>query len=255
MKRQIGRYRKKNDTWMFKAPSLLKKKFDYIMTERIRRGKSKIKDLNYKRIGLAIARYDDMIEKLIDADFVKDDNAQLEQHSTIFSIFRFMIIIFIAVIFFAGLIYVMGLLNTALVDVGLQNEVNFNQTGYVNLTNAANVTFGKVNESIQALRLVAITLIFAEIMLMFILNSFRRIHPAMFFIWVLIVFLAVMFAAPISNAYETLLQSDIYEGTLQSFTGANWILLNLPIVVLIVGIAGGIFMFINIMRTGGERAL
>lgn len=188
------------------------------------------------------------------AEFIKDENAQL-QYSTIFSPFRFIIVIFMAVIFFAGLIYITGLLNNAFIDVGRTNEGNAGMPGYTNLSYAASITFGKMNESIGGLRLVAITLIFSEILLIFVINAFTKIHPLFFMVWIFIVFLAVIFAAPIANSYEALLQARIFDGTLESFTGANWILLNLPVVTLLVGVLGGIFMFINILRAGGEQGL
>lgn len=172
-----------------------------------------------------------------------------------FGIFKLGIVAFLAVVFFGGLIYVTGLLNNVFIQVGVQNEGNAGQPGYVNLTLAAQNTWGQVNNSIQALRLVAICLIFSEIILFFITLSFQRTHPSMFFVYVLIVFLAVMLAAPIANAYESLLNSTIYGGNLQSFSASNWILLNLPVITLFVGILGGIFMFINIVRGGGDQGL
>jgi len=192
------------------------------------------------------------------AKFLKDDTDQYGgdgQFSTIFILFRFMIVAFITVVLFGGLIWIMGMLNDSFIEIGVQNEGNAGNPGYTNLSHASEVTFGQVNNSIQALRLVALTLIFSEILLIFVLNSFRRVHPAMFMVWALIVFLAVMFAAPIANAYESLLQSGVYDGILASFTGGNYILLNLPTVVLVIGILGGIFMFINIIRTEREQNL
>lgn len=184
-------------------------------------------------------------------DFIDDKKGQSP-----LSLFRFMIISFLAVVFFGGLIFAVGLLNNAFEDIGEHNEINSGQIGYVNLTKAGQDTFGKFNQSIQGLRMVAITIIFSEIMLVFIFNAFTKTHPALFIMWILIVFLAVMFSAPISNAYESLLQQGIYDGILESFTGSNYFLLNLPTIVLMVGIIGGIFMFVNIIRgTGGAEQL
>lgn len=173
----------------------------------------------------------------------------------VFNIFTFMILIFIAVLFFGGLIYVTGLLNNVFVQVGLMNEGNSGMAGYTNLTVAAENTFGKMNSSIQALRLVAVTLIFSEILFFVVFVSFKRTHPFMFIAYIFLVFLAVMLAAPISNAYESLMQAGIYNGTLNTFTGSNYVLLNLPLVVLITGILGAILMFINILRTRDEGSL
>lgn len=184
------------------------------------------------------------------AEFLKDDRGQVDFGAM--AIFRFIIVTFVTVLLFGGLIYVMGILNTTMHNVGIPNDVNSGKAGYVNLTRASDQTFGQANSSIQALRLVALTLIFSEILFFFVMLSFRRVHAAMFFVYILIVFLAVMFAAPVSNSYQTLLSSTIYGGNLQSFTGANWILLNLPMVTLFVGIVGSIFLFINIARVGGD---
>lgn len=238
--------------WIRKSPKLMKDKYDWVIIERIKRDKDK-KPVTYSRIDKAIYRHSKLWDDLINAEFIKDDSAQLEIGA--FGIFRFIIVAFIAVVLFAGLIYVTGLMNNVFIQVGQQNQLNPGQPGYVNLTDAAEKTFGQVNNSIQALRLVAITLIFSEILLFIIIGSFKRVHPAMFFVYVLIVFLGVLFSVPISNAYESLLKSNIYEGLLSSFTGSNWILLNLPLVVFIVGLFGGIFMFINIVKAGNEAAL
>lgn len=174
---------------------------------------------------------------------------------SVFNIFTFAIIIFVAVLFFGGLIYVTGLLNTVFQQAGISNDANSGQAGYVNLTQAADRTIGQMNNSIQDLRLVALALIFAMIVGVFISNSLIKIHPAFFFVYVLIVILAVMFSAPISNAYETTLNSGVYDGLLTTFTGANWVLLNLPLVTALVGVLGGIFLFINVIRVGNEGGL
>lgn len=189
-------------------------------------------------------------EELTIADFIDDDRGQLDFGA--FAIFRFIIVAFVTVVLLAGLVYVMGLINTTFHSAGIPNDVNAGKAGYVNLTRVSDQTFGQVNNSIQALRLVAITLIFSEILFFLVMVSFKRVHPAMFMVYILIVFLAVMFSAPIANAYETLLGSNVYNGTLQSFTGTNWILLNLPMVTLFVGIIGAIFLFISISRIGNE---
>jgi len=184
------------------------------------------------------------------SEFIKDETGQYDP----FRILIFGIVAFLTIVFFAGLIYVTGLINNVFIDVGIKYDqsVSPNQSGYVNLSQAASSTFGVVNNSIQSLRMVAFVLIFAEIVLVFISAGLTRTYPAMFFVNVLIVFLAVMLSAPISNAYESLVNSGVYGGLLTSFTGANWIIQNLPVVTLLVGLLGGIFMFINIVRPGNE---
>ena len=240
--------RKSNEWWMFKAPNLLKTKMDMVRIERIKRGKDK-QPKSYKRIGLALARHDGFWNDLINADFVEDKKGQVP---SVFNIFTVIIVMFLAVVMFGGLIYVSGILNSTFHQIGIDNEHNAGQPGYVNMTQASDATFGQMNGSIQALRLVAVCLIFALIVGVFISNALIKIHPAFFFVYILIVILAVIFSAPLSNAYESLLQSNIYDGVLVSFTGANYMLVNLPVVTAIVGVLGGLFLFVNLIRTGGE---
>lgn len=170
---------------------------------------------------------------------------------TQFSIFYFIIIAFVVVVFFAGLIYVMGLINNVMHNVGLANEVNAGKPAYVNMTQASDQIFGQVNVSIQALRMVAIVYILGLACTIIITNGLVKIHPIWFFAYILIALLAVIFAPTISNAYESLLNAGIYDGQLSTFTASNFILLNLPTVTLIVSVLGGVFLFIQLLRNDG----
>lgn len=183
------------------------------------------------------------------ANFIDDEKAQF----TTFNIFTFMIVAFIAVVFFAGLIYAQGMIYNVLHNVGIQNEVSGGLA--VNMTQAADITFGTVNQSIQALRMVAIVLIICMAISIIITNALVKVHPLFFFVHVLISMLAIIFSVPISNAYFNLMNSGIYDGLLNSFTASNWVLLNLPVVVTVVSILGGIFLFINIIRGVNEGML
>jgi len=166
----------------------------------------------------------------------------------------------LVVLLFAGWIYAHGVIFDALHNVGLQNDATAgcNASGscrpfYTNMTSAADQTFGVINTSITSLRLVAAVYIIALIIAIIIGSALVRLHPMWFFVYVLIVLLAVVFSAPISNAYESLLGSTIYDGELLNFTVANHILLNLPTYVLITGLLGAVFLFINMVRAGNEQ--
>jgi len=203
---------------------------------------------NYPRFFRAISRHQQLRKDLTIADFKDDETAQF----SVFNIYTFMVVAFLAVLLFGGLIYVMGLVNGVMHNVGVANEVNIGQPGYTNMTLASDETFGVVNDSIQALRMVAIVYILAEGITIVITGFLVKIHPLFFFAYVLIVSLGIILAAPIANAYYNLLGSGVFGGVLPSFTGANWLVLNLPYLVLVIGILGGIGLFINIVRGGGE---
>jgi len=202
---------------------------------------------------------------------IKNKKAQLNQFS-IFGIFAFMITALVVVLFFAGLIYIQGLLANIFHTIGVQNEINYGNPNalYVNMSAASDQIWGQLNTSIQSLKMVAGVYILALAAMMIITNALVKIHPMWFFAYILIALLAIVFSVPISNAYQQLLASapvimpdvntitptcnvtsNIYTGctsTLQGFTVSNFILFNLPIVVLVLAVLGGIFLFINILR-------
>ncbi len=169
-----------------------------------------------------------------------------------FSIYTWMITAFLVVVLFAGLIWVMGILNDVFTDVGLQNEKNAGNNFYVNMTEASEKIWGQAYDSIQALRMVSVVYILSLGIAIVVVGFLERKHPFLFFAYILIVLLAVLFAPTISNAYENLLSSGIFDGELATFTASNFIILNLPTFVLVIGLLGGIGLFINLVRTGGE---
>ena len=169
-----------------------------------------------------------------------------------FSLFNWMILGFLAIVMFAGFIWIMGTLKDVFDEVGVQNEKNAGQPMYVNMSQASEDIWGSAYDSIQSLRLVGSVYLLAFGASIIIIGFLERKHPFLFFLYILITLLAVIFAPTISNAYETLLNSGIFDGELQTFTASNFILLNLPIFVLVIGALGGIGLFINLIRNNDE---
>lgn len=236
---------------MVKVHPKFKEELQEIRIKRLASGvDNKLKSFN--RLTQALLRhpkYPDIKQDMIKARFLEDNKGQ------VFNIFVFIIVSFITVLFCAGLIYVSGLMNTVFTNVGAQNEVNAGQAGYSNMTYAAENTFGKMDSSIQALRLVALSIVFSMIIGIFISNAFMNVHPAFFILYVFIVMLAVFFSAPVSNAYQSLLTSDIFGGNLVTFTPINWIMINLPIVVSGIGLLGAVLLFVNLANRGRPKVL
>ena len=181
--------------------------------------------------------------------------AQLGFGSPIWNIYTFMVMAILVVMLFAVWIYITGALNDVFNQVGVLNEANAGNPGYTNMSLAAQETFGVMNNGIQALRMVALTYILGMIAVILISNALVKLHPMWFFPYVLISALAVMFAAPIANAYETLLASNLFGGLLTSFTAVNFIILHLPIFVMFIGLFGGILLLVNLIRTDNNPNL
>ncbi len=147
------------------------------------------------------------------------------------------IIAFVGVLFFASWIYAHNILTESLIAV---------DSSQVNVSGAAEVTFGQLNEAMPILRWVAFSLIFGSILGILVTNFLVKVHPAFFIVYILFVVVSVIFSANVSNAYEDLLNNDILGETLQTFTASNFFFLELPIWIAIIGIIGGILLFIGI---------
>ena len=199
-------------------------------------------------------------------------NLNRDKRGQTFNIFVWIIAGFLCVVLFAGLIYTMGIINDTMHQVGVTNDQNPTQnftfpcpdnqsnicsgSTYVNMTQASDNIFGQVNTSIQALRMVAIVYILGLAVVIIISNSLIKLNPIFFFAYILICLLAVIFAPTISNAYYNLLQTNMMNGILTSFTSANYVLLNLPTITLIISVLGGIFLFISFIKNSDqERSL
>ncbi len=62
--------------------------------------------------------------------------------------------------------------------------------------------------------------------------------------YIIIVIVAVIVSAPISNVYEEIIHNPTLESTFSLFTASNYIFANLPIWVAVVGVFSGIIMFV-----------
>lgn len=125
---------------------------------------------------------------------------------------------------------------------------NINIDG-VNATDIANNTIGAIIPAYENLKWITYALIIGSILTVILGNFLVRIHPIFAVPYVLIIAIAVVISVPLSNAYEDLLYSGDSLGTIfQGFYGTSWIFLHLPIWVLIIGILGGITLFIGLPR-------
>jgi hypothetical protein len=117
--------------------------------------------------------------------------------------------------------------------------------GDTNVSETIDETFGEVPNSFANLTWITVMLIFG-MGLSIIYGSYKvRTQPIYFVPYLLIVGIAIVVSAGISNAYETVIANTTLATTFALFGGANHFMLFLPVYVSIIGILGGIIMFIS----------
>ncbi len=155
----------------------------------------------------------------------------------------FVLMIFSVVIIIVSviMIFVVGEANTK-----LQEELggkDLHDTMGNNASVVIDNTVGKTSTSFQALHWITVFLIVGMIISIFIGSYLVTTKPVFFIGYIFITIIAVVISVPISNTYETLMSDATLSSTFAGFTGANWIMLNLPIWITIIGIGGAIVMF------------
>lgn len=162
------------------------------------------------------------------------------KHGGMTDLFLFMILA-IAILFICGIfIYIGGQAKSKVHET--MDDMSF---GSSNASEVIDDTFGKVDIAYQSLYWIAMLLIVAMVISIFIGSYLVTTRPVFFIPYAFIVIIAIIIAVGISNAYEQVISDPLLASTFAGFVGANFILLKLPIWISVIGIAGGIIMFVR----------
>ena len=155
-------------------------------------------------------------------------------------LFVFMIFSF-AILLIAGIFIYIG----TNVNVKLHDTMDDMQFGDANTTEVIDQTMGNVSGAYSSLYWIAIFLMVGMVLSIFIGSYLVTTRPIFFIPYLFIVIIAIIIGVGLSNAYEQVIADPTLASTFAGFIGANFIMLKLPIWVSIVGIVGGIIMFVR----------
>jgi F0F1-type ATP synthase assembly protein I len=119
------------------------------------------------------------------------------------------------------------------------------QFGDANTSQVIDQTLGKVNQAYQSLYWISILLMVGMVLSIFIGSYLVTTKPIFFIPYIFIVIIAVIIAVGLSNAYEQVIADPTLASTFAGFLGANFIMLKLPIWISVIGIVGGVIMFVR----------
>lgn len=170
----------------------------------------------------------------------------MKKKAHLMDIFIWMIVGFIVLLFLATWVYGWGLMTDTMTDIGMIGRNNS-----VNVSKAAEDTFGAINRTNLGWHIVAFAVIFAMAISILISNFLIKAHPVFFGLYIFVVVLAIVFSAFLSNSYENIMTNLVIGETLSGFKAGSYIMLNLPLWTAIIGIFGAIFLFIGILRDRG----
>lgn len=155
-------------------------------------------------------------------------------------LFIFMIVIII-ILFVSGIFIYFGV--TAYSEV--REKLGGKMMGTANSTEVIDNTMGTLSNTYKALYWISILLIVGMIISIFIGSYLVTTKPVFFIPYAFIVIIAVIVSVGLSNAYEKIIQDPLLASTFAGFVGSNFIMLRLPMWIAIIGIVGGIIMFVR----------
>lgn len=159
------------------------------------------------------------------------------------SLFIFIIMTFIIVVFSGVIIYITGQVHTQL-DI-LAPSLS---TASTNMTEIVDDTFAPLEASFTVLYWGTFLIIIGMIVSIFIGNFMVQTHPVFFVPYVFITAISVIVSVPISNTYETLATTTVLSDTFLGFAASNLVLRFLPLWVTAIGFVGAIILFSKLIR-------
>jgi len=164
-------------------------------------------------------------------------------------LFIFMIIGFIVVMISVIMIFIVGQANSKLHEK--MDGMDLHDTMGNNASVVIDNTVGQTVTTLTALHWISVMLIVGMILGIFIGSYLVETKPIFFIPYIFITIIAIVVSVPMSNTYETLSNNPTLSTTFLGFTGANWIFLNLPVWITIIGFVGGIIMFSRMGKREG----
>jgi len=169
------------------------------------------------------------------------NNLLIDKRGGFTDLFIFMIFAFVIVLISVVMVYI-GVTTENQLQESL-SKMDLHDTQGNNASQVITNTMGVTNTTFTALYWITVFLIGGMIISIFIGSYLVTTKPIFFIPYIFITAIAVVVAVPMANTYEKLMTDATLSGTFSNFIGANWIMLNLPVWISIIGIAGGIIMF------------
>ena len=174
------------------------------------------------------------------------NNQKINKRGAFSDLFLFMILAFVTIFICVVMIYIANTTTDKLHET--MDDMDLSDGSGNNVSAVIDYTMGATALSFKALQWISAFIIFGMVLGIFIGSYLVTTKPVFFIPYIFIVIIAIIVSVPLSNSYETLATNEELETTFLGFTASNFIMLNLPIWVTIIGFTGGIIMFARMGR-------
>lgn len=161
-------------------------------------------------------------------------------------IFVFIIMAF-AIMIISGIFIYIGIISNNALHQNMDNlTIKGDGGNNVNVSKIVTESMGQVNTAYQSLYWISWFLILGMIIASFIGAYAVTSKPVFMIPYIILGIVAFFVAIGISNAYGMILQDATLGSTFNAMVGGNFLMSQLPIIVIIIDIIGGVLMFSRI---------
>ena len=162
----------------------------------------------------------------------------------------FLILAFAFSLILGMLYFVFSEVETQMLDSA--SSIQSQLSSSLNVTIVVQNTFGAVRRATESFKWIGVMLIVA-LFLSIIIHSFLvNTKPVYWVSYLFIWMLAYILSVPLSNAYETIYLHPQLAEAFSGFVGQNYMMLNLPTILLVLGFISGVVLFINYIRVSSQ---
>lgn len=127
-------------------------------------------------------------------------------------------------------------------------QETFQSSGDQNLIDAGEASFQPAAESLNNLEWMSYTLVILSFLVFLIMCFYVRTYPFLMFVWIIMMVVLIFISLYLTTTYQGLVTDDTLGGYYTSWENTDFILQNLPIILVFVGIIGGAIMFMLASR-------
>lgn len=155
-----------------------------------------------------------------------------------------MAIILIAIVL---MVYIFTLIGAPLQSImqdtsGILSDT-MQSTNDPDLINASQASFEPALRSLNNLEWFSYTIAIMAFLVFLIMCFYVRVYPFLIFIWIVLIIVLLALSLYLTSAYQGLASDDGLGGYYTAWENTDFMLKNLPFIILILGIGGGIIMF------------
>lgn len=133
-------------------------------------------------------------------------------------------------------------------EIGVEINTAFQETGNQDLIDAQESSFQPAIQATNNFEWITYTILIFMFIIFIVMCFYVRTYPFLIVVWILMILLLLFASLYLTVSYQEISVDSTLSGYYDSWENSNFLLKNLPVIILMVGVIGGIIMFILASR-------